>query len=140
MITALDTNVVVDILEADPQFGSVSAAALARASRDGALVACDVVWAEVLTAYQPPTGVLEDLADFGIRFDAMQEASAVLAADAWARYRAGGGRRVRIAADFLIGAHAVQQADRLLTHDGGFYRGQFDGLAVVTPKDVLRSG
>lgn len=136
MITAVDTNVLIDILEADPEFGERSAAALARASRDGALIACDVVWAEVLTAYQPPQAVLEDLAAFGLRFDAMREAAALVAAEVWARYRSAGGKRIRIAADFLIGAHATCQADRLLTRDAGFHREHFAALRVETP-DVL---
>ncbi len=140
MITALDTNVLIDVLEADPQFGASSAAALALASRDGALVASEVVWAEVMTAYQPPDGVLEDLAAFGVRFDPMRQAAAQGAAAAWALYRAAGGRRTRIAADFLIGAHAALQADRLLTRDGGFYRGHFGPLVVVSPRELIRTG
>ena len=47
MITAVDTNVLIDVLEADPEFGTNSAAALARACQTGTLIACDVVWAEV---------------------------------------------------------------------------------------------
>lgn len=91
MITALDTNVLIDVLEADPQLSATSASALARASRDGALVACEVVWAEVLTAYQPPDGAIDDLAAFGVRFEPMSFAAAQLAATAWARYRAQAG-------------------------------------------------
>jgi hypothetical protein len=38
-----------------------------------------------------------------------------------------------VIADFLIGAHALEQADRLLTRDRGFHRRAFDGLVIVDP-------
>lgn len=133
MITAVDTNVLIDVLEGDLKFGQASAVALVRASREGALVACEVVWAEVATVYGPAQDVLEDLAGIGLRFDPMQEVAAVRAADAWAACRDAGGTRRRIAADFLIGAHAVSQADRLLTRDGGFHRKYFAKLRVESP-------
>ena len=63
-------------------------------------------------------------------------ANPVIAATAWARYRACGGTRSRIAADFLIGAHAARRADRLLTRDTGFYRQHFLGLAVQAPSEL----
>ena len=42
------------------------------------------------------------------------EAAAVKAAGAWRRYRARGACRARIVDDFLIGAHALRAADRVI--------------------------
>ena len=50
------------------------------------------------------------------------------------RFRDRGGRRERVVADFLIGAHALLQSDALVTRDAGFYRDYFKGLKVIVPK------
>jgi predicted nucleic acid-binding protein len=51
----------------------------------------------------------------------------------WSAYRRQRGTRERVIADFLIGAHALVQADRLLTRDRGFYRRYFEGLEILDP-------
>jgi predicted nucleic acid-binding protein len=63
----------------------------------------------------------------------MDKSAALVAARQWDRFRRGGGGRDRIVADFLIGGHAQQQCDRLLTRNRGFYRTCFKGLTILDP-------
>ncbi len=132
MITAVDTNVLIDILEPDPVHGLRSKEALKKCLKEGAVVACEVVWAEAATAYgHNPGELVESLKAMRVGFSAMRLEAALAAAASWDNYRRRGGGRDRIAADFLIGGHAAVQCDRLLTRDRGFYRKHFTHLTVV---------
>lgn len=137
MITAVDTNVLVDILEPDPAYGAASGDALTRCLAEGTVVACDVVWAEVATVYGAKQAeLLTALETLGIVYSEVAQEAALEAARHWHAYRSRGGSRQRIAADFIVGAHALVQCDRLLTRDRGFYRGGFEDLTVLGPSDA----
>jgi predicted nucleic acid-binding protein len=133
MITAVDTNVLLDVLTADPRFGEASRKALARCALEGSLVACDVVWAETAAAYPTAAAFSRSMDTLGLRFQALDGPAAIAAGVGWRRYRQTGGSRRRILADFLVGAHADLHSDRLLTRDRGFYRSYFRRLAVMEP-------
>lgn len=100
---------------------------------DGGIVACEVVWTEVAVGFDDGEAVTRLLDSLGVAFSALGREAALVAAAAFRRYRLAGGRRQRVAADFLIGAHAAVHAERLLTRDRGFFATYFDGLAVVDP-------
>ena len=133
MITAVDTNVLIDVLEPDPLFGPVSATALRQAIGQGGLIACEIVWAEVSTRFPDPTAVEEALSKLSVGFSAIEAKQALGAGKLMAEYRRRGGARGGVVADFLVGAHAVGQADRLLTRDRGFFRSYFVNLDVIDP-------
>lgn len=130
----MDTNVLIDVLTADPEFGPRSRDAVRTCLREGGLVACDVVWAEVIAGFSDAEAGKHALDRLGVRFVALDQATAQAAGAAWRAYRARGGGRERVIADFLIGAHAATLADRLLTRDRGFYRTYFSGLRLVEPR------
>jgi predicted nucleic acid-binding protein len=100
---------------------------------EGALVACEAVWAETAAAFSDSDKFRRAMAALPVAFAGVSEATAIKAAEAWRRYRAHRGPRSRIAGDFLIGSHALSAADRLLTRDRGFYRRYFAGLKVLDP-------
>lgn len=133
MITAVDTSVILDVLGADRTFGSRSRDALRGCLAEGSLIACDVVWAEVGAWFPSPSAAEETLDTLGVRFSALDARAALAAGAAWSAYRRRGGTRQRIVADFLIGAHALVAADRLLSRDRGFYRSHFKALRVLDP-------
>jgi predicted nucleic acid-binding protein len=133
MITAVDTNVLLDVLRPNPDFVDAALRALYACSRDGSLILCPVVYTEVCAHFPKRTACDRFLRERHIRLSAFSRSGCDLAARAWKRYRDGGGPRERVMPDFLIGGHAVKQANRLLSRDRGFYRTYFPDLAVVDP-------
>lgn len=135
MITAVDTSVLLDVFGADPSFGARSADALRKSIERGGLIACEVVWAEVAAFFPSPQRVPVAMDRLGVEFTEVSREVALAAGSAWRRYRQRGGRRDRVVADFLIGAHALEAADRLLTRDRGFYRSYFASLRILDPAE-----
>lgn len=133
MRTAVDSSVLLDVITDDPRFADSSEASLRKAAREGALVVCECVLAEVRPAL--PDGDAEEfLADWQIEFIPSTRDSALMAGSMFGKYirrrqRAGG----RVIPDFLIGAHAVLLADRLLARDRGYLRDYFGKLKLMTP-------
>jgi hypothetical protein len=133
VITAVDTNVLLDVFTGDAHRGPASRDALDASLHQGTLVVSDVVWAETSAAFPTSGAAAEAMATIGAVFTPTVQEAAAAAAGAWRSYRAAGGPRTRVVADFLVASHALVQADRLLTRDRGFYRRYFADLTVVDP-------
>ncbi len=133
MITAVDTNVLLDVFGASAAYGAASREAVRSCLREGRLIACEAVWAEVTASFESTRAAGEAMGRLGVDFSAMTSVAALKAGETWKAYRDRGGRRDRVVADFLIGAHALSGADRLLTRDRGFYRSYFRRLRILDP-------
>jgi len=136
MKTALDTNILSNIWSAQPMEAMIRAA-LTHLKQDGSLVLSPAVYAEALAhPNYSEAGVLHFLEITGIRVDFSLSNAAWT--EAGRRYRQYAIRRRRsqvepprrILADFLVGAHALLQADQLVTLDTGFYRTNFPELRL----------
>lgn len=138
MRTAVDSSVLLDLFSASSKFGAASRETLDRAISEGALVACEVVWAEVRAHFSNRSTFESAIADLGLEFDAIDARTAGAAGEAWRKYRRGGGLRTALVPDFLVGAHGTVRADRLLTRDRGFARRYFPRLVIMDPSRVAR--
>ena len=87
MKTAVDSSVLLDVLGADTRFGERSREALRTAYNAGALVACEIVWAEVRAHFLTDAEFHEVLGLLGVRFEALSPEAAALAGRLWRESR-----------------------------------------------------
>ncbi len=128
MITALDTNVLLDVFLPDKVYLNSSSELLRQAYDDGALVICRLVYAELVPQFVDRVKLDQALTQLNVQISPLDDEVAFLAGTKWLEYRSAGGSRERIISDFIIGAHALQRTDRFLTRDRGFYKTYFPNL------------
>ena len=133
MKTAVDSSVLFDIVKG-ARGAPAAQTALEAALAHGSLCVCAIVVAELGRYFNRNEDLLAFLSDCQIEHDPIGMPAALGAAQIMRAYARNKGPRERVAPDFLIGAHAMHQADALLTTDGGFYRQYFTGLALAAPQ------
>lgn len=138
MRTAVDTNVL-SALWSKETIAPKVAGELDQAHALGGVVVCGPVYAELLAhPLANPKFVDEFLADtnividFDLGEDVWRQAAKGFAVYAERRRRSGGGSTTkRLLVDFIVAAHALLHADRLMTLDSSRYERDFAKLWLI---------
>ena len=133
-MTLVDSNVLLDVVTGGQPWADWSQGQLERAVLGGPLVINDVIYTEISIRYATVEAVDALLLELNIEVAPMPRHALFLAGKAYLQYRAAGGMRTGVLADFFIGAHAVTENLPLLTRDVRRYRNYFPTVMLIAPE------
>ncbi len=130
----VDTNVLIDVLEDDPQWAEWSIAQLRAQSQIHELVINPIIYSELSFAFKTWEELDATVQQLGLLVQEIPRSALFLAGKAFIQYRGVGGTKSNVLPDFFIGAHAAVQGLSILTRDVSRYTSYFPSVKLVAPK------
>jgi predicted nucleic acid-binding protein len=130
----VDTNVLIDILEDDPQWAEWSIGQLRIQSKVHRLAINPVIYAELSLTFSTVEALDRTVDHLGLVMLDIPRPALFLAGKAFARYRRQGGKKASVLSDFFIGAHAAVGDYPILTRDSRRYPAYFPGIELIIPQ------
>jgi predicted nucleic acid-binding protein len=128
-----DTNVLLDIATADPVWLAWSEKQLRTATTRGPIFINPIIYAELAPAFASAADLDRWLEPAVFQRLPLPFPAGWLAAQAFMKYRQGGGVKTSPLPGFYIGAHAQVEKRTLVTRDAGRYRTYFPQVVLITP-------
>ena len=129
----VDTNVLVDILENDPEWADWSIGQLRAQSKIHRLAINPIIYSELSLIFSTVEALHQAIGNLGLALIEVPRPALFLAGKAFARYRRQGGQKNNVLADFFVGAHAAVSRYQLLTRDTRRYTSYFSDVALIAP-------
>jgi predicted nucleic acid-binding protein len=130
-VILVDTNVLLDVFQADPRWADWSERQLEAASFRAKQCINPIVYAEASVTYQENERYEAAIRVLGLAVVETPREALFLAGKAYLQYRRRRGGRSGVLPDFLIGAHAAVTGVPILTRDAGRYRTYFPGVELI---------
>ena len=129
----VDTNVLVDVLEDDPQWSEWSVGQLRAQSKIHRLAINPIIYAELSLTFSTAEALDLAIEDLDLVMLEIPRPALFLAGKAFIRYRRQGGTKTNVLGDFFIGAHAAVSDLAVLTRDTRRYASYFPSVVMVSP-------
>lgn len=133
-MTLVDSNIIIDVLRANPAWLAWSAEQLHARGKVGPLLVNEIVYAEVAGRIPTEAALEKAIAELHLTLARIPTTALFLVGQSFRQYRAGGGPRTSLLPDFFIGAHAQTAGAVILTRDARRYRTYFPKVQVITPE------
>ena len=133
----VDTNVLVDVLENDPEWADWSIGQLRAQSKVHRLAINPIIYSELSLTFSTVEALDRTVDDQGLTMIEIPKPALFLAGKAFVRYRRQGGTKSNVLADFFIGAHAAVSRYPLLTRDTRRYTSYFADVKLIAPEASL---
>ncbi len=130
----VDTNVLVDVLENDPDWAEWSVAQLRAQAQIHRLFINPVIYAELSLAFTTVEALDEVLATLQIPVVDIPKPALFLAGKAFVKYQRQDDTKTNVLPEFFIGAHAAVAGFPLLTRDVRRYAGYFPTVLLISPE------
>lgn len=129
----VDTNVLIDVLEDDPEWADWSIAQLRAQSKVHPLTINPIIYAELSLTFSKVEVLDKTIENLDLTVLELSRPALFLAGKAFVQYRRQGGKANNVLADFFIGAHAAVLGCPLLTRDALRYQTYFPSVKLITP-------
>ena len=129
----VDTNVLLDVVQDDPEWGEWSQQQLDTACLSDSLAINAVIYSELSIAFERIEELESVLAEVSLNVAPIPQEALFLAGKVFVSYRRRQGTKRSVLPDFYIGAHAAVSGFTILTRDVARYRSYFPTVELITP-------
>lgn len=129
----IDTHVLLDVLEDDPEWADWSQDQLEAAAVTDSLAINPIIYSELSMAFACIEELDSVIDEVGLKIQSIPNEALFLAGKVFLDYRGSHGTKHNVLPDFFIGAHAAVMRWAILTRDLRRYRTYFPTTQLITP-------
>jgi predicted nucleic acid-binding protein len=129
----IDTNILLDVLQNDPEWAPWSQEQLDAAAATDTLAINPIIYSELSMAFARIEELDTVIEEGSLNIEAIPKEALFLAGKVFLTYRKSQGTKHNVLPDFFIGAHAAVMHWPILTRDVGCYSTHFPSVQLITP-------